>query len=106
MSYRDRLHASLTRVEDRPVLSMPRSDWSRLRPEDDHLVALDLALTPLATVASRASILAATAQQSSAASSEIAVYRWDGNDQPTPVNVDRYAVWEDLSSHQSFPQKL
>ena len=40
----------------------------------------------------------------SAVSSEIEIVRYDGQDYPTPYNVDRYTVYEDMSSHQSFSE--
>src|SRR5262245_43225049 len=83
---------------------MPRSDWSAIRPGAENPAGIDVRQTPIGSVASKASVIAATAQQFSSATGEITIYRRDERDHPTPVNVDRYLVWTDLQSHQSFPE--
>ena len=65
---------------------------------------IDLNATPMARVASEAEIIAATALKRSAVSSEIEIVRFDEKDYPTPYNIDRYTVYEDMPSHSSFKQ--
>lgn len=99
-----RFHAYFGRVEGRSVLTMERATWDRLKVHEGHPVDIDLELTPLRGVVRDASVVAATAQRSSAVSSEIEIVRHDPADAPTPYNVDRYTVWEDMASHQSFAE--
>jgi hypothetical protein len=81
---------------------MARETWEGFRVHEDKPVTIDLELTPLSGVARDASVIAAMARRSSMVSSEIAVVRYDAKDDPTPLNVDRYTVFEDITSHQSF----
>ena len=89
------------RVEDRSVLTMSRSDWSGLNLQMGQPVQIDVAKTPMAQVASHACVVSALAEQHSRATAEITIVRFDEKDAPTPYNLDKYAVWVDLLSHQS-----
>ncbi len=75
---------------------MSQTDWDALSLQMGGPVRLDVERTPLSGVASEASLVAAVAEQHSSASGE--------KDEPTPYNIDKYTVWVDLPSHQSFPQ--
>lgn len=102
MTQAPRFHAYFGRIEDRSVLTMARDDWEGFRVQEGTPVQLDLELTPLRGVARDASVVAATAQRSSSASCEIEIVRYDQQDEPTPYNIDRYTVHENMPSHQSF----
>lgn len=98
-----RFHAYLERVEDRSVFIMPRAEWVDMRPLAGNPIPIEVTDTPMAAVAQRASVVAAVAVQHSS-SPEIHIYRYDQRDAPTPYNLDRYAVWENLPSSRSYPQ--
>ena len=101
-----RFRAYWNRVEGRSVFTMSRQDWEAIGPQLGAPVQLDVTRTPLNRVASNASVVAAVAHQYSAASAQITICRYDERDQPTPYNVDKYHVWLDLPSHQSFDQMI
>lgn len=98
-----RFHAYLERVENRSVLIMPRAEWAQIRPMEGTPVPVDITDTPMAAVAQRASVVATVAVQFSS-SPEIHIYRYDQRDAPTPYNLDRYSVWENLPSSRSYEQ--
>ena len=50
---------------------------------------------PISHVASIPDFMAATAKKT-IEKIEISVYRFDSEDNPTPINADTYAVWEGL----------
>ena len=99
-----RFRAYLQHVENKPVLHMPSSNWSSLQVETDVAVLIDINETPLAGISSNASIVAAYAQRFSDATVEVGITRIDLQDAPNIYNTDKYQVWEDLPSHQSFRQ--
>lgn len=98
-----RLHAYFQRTQRRSILTMARSEWEALGVKRSTLVEIDVRWTPMGTLATEASVVATVAQQFSSARAEVAIYRCDQKDQPTPVNVDHYLVWLDLGSDQSLP---
>lgn len=101
-----RLRAYLPRAEARSVLVAPRSEWEQMGLKLGAKFLIDVEETSLGKVASDATILATVARQHSDTSGEIVVYRDDLEDVPNRVNVDKYDVWVDLRSHQSFQQMV
>lgn len=99
-----RFRAYLGHIEGHSVLTMDRDSWTRVRAQEGSAVTIDLSATPVARVAQEAEIVAATALRRSAVSSEIEIVRYDERDYPTPYNIDRYTVYEDMPSHSSFSQ--
>ena len=99
-----RFVAYLEHVEGKPVLHMPRSDWSSMQVQTEAPVLIDVNHTPMAGISSNASIVAAYAQRFSSATAEVGITRIDLQDAPNIYNTDKYEVWEDLPSHQSFQQ--
>ena len=85
---------------------MARSDWNSLSLRFGEAVTLDVRRTPLATVASHASIVGALGQLHSSATAEITIMRYDAKDAPTPINVDKYTVWTDMTSHSSLSKLI
>lgn len=81
---------------------MGRETWEQFQVNEGVPVNIDLDRTPLSGVAHDASVIAARARRSSDLSSEIEIVRYDPDDEPTPYNTDRYTVYEDMPSHQSF----
>lgn len=97
-----RFRAYFEYAEGRPVVHMTRGDWDALKVSSSNTALIDIEQTPLAAVASDASVVAAYGQRFSTATAEIGVVRLDPADAPNVYNVDRYLVWEDLPSHRSF----
>ncbi len=98
-----RLRAYLESGEGRPVLHMSRSDWSSIYTgTGPELVSIER--LPMNRVATDATVVAAYAQRFSMATAEVAIVRLDPPDAPNIYNTDKYEVWEDLPSHQSFRQ--
>jgi len=97
-----RFRAYWEHLEGRSVLTMARSDWSAFRAGFGTPVEISVTQTPMAGLASRASVVRTLAQQSSSGSGEVTIIRFDEKDAPTPYNVDRYTVWTDVSVHPSF----
>ena len=65
-------------------------------------VLIDIDKTPMAGVASDASVVATYGQRFSSATAEVGVIRQDLGDAPNIYNTDKYEVYEDLPSHRSF----
>jgi len=59
---------------------------------------------PFSAVVRDAIVLAAMAERFTSTGIEVVVYRDDPNDAPKRVNVDRYAVLEDVASRADLPQ--
>ena len=98
-----RFTAYLQRIEGRPFFLMPRAQWIEISPLIGSPVPIVVSETPMALVAQRASVVAAVAVRYTAPQAEIHIWRYDVKDSPTPYNLDRYAVWEDLPSSRAYP---
>jgi hypothetical protein len=81
---------------------MARSDWSALCGAFDTPVEISVAQTPMAGVASRASVVRTLVQQSSSAAGQVTIIRFDEKDVPTPYNLDKYTVWTNVLAHPSL----
>ena len=99
--YAPKLHTLLSRLERRRILIWDRDTWNSVKPAMGEPVTLDVSITPVASVAEDASVVAAAAQEVSATGIGLAVYRYDPQD-PKPYNVDRYAVWENIPARYDF----
>ena len=97
-----RFQALLHRVEGRPIVWMPRSDWSAFQGEFGTPVEIDVSGTPLAGVSSKASVVAAIATPSSGLTAQIDLYRYDPKDHPTPINKDTYVVHQDILGRPDY----
>ena len=99
-----RFHAYFSHLEGHHVLLMSRPDWEQLgrmiRPGE--LVEIELSPTPIAAVVQDSRVVAAVAERQSDSEVAIEVYRDDPRDAPTPVNRDRYRLWERLPSHRDY----
>ena len=83
---------------------IPRLEWELLLGEmDAHApVEIDLSGTPIAGVTRDSRVEAVVAVRESGTEVVIEVYRNDPKDAPTPINLDRYRVWERLPPHRDF----
>ena len=97
-----RFHAYLERIEGRSVLTMSRRDWLNLGVYEGSPVQIDVTHTPMSATAQSASVIASVAVKWSSSATEIHIYRYDPLDEPTPYNLDKYSVWEDLTTHNHY----
>lgn len=98
-----RFHFYFNHVEGRSILTLPKNDWDDLWPNIGSAIKIDVSRTPMSMVAQSASVIASVAVQYATTSPiQIQIYRYDQKDEPTPVNQDKYIVWEDLSKHPDF----
>ncbi len=86
----------------RSVLTMARSDWSALSEALGAPVEISVDQTPMAGIAHRAAIVQTLAEQTSQATGQVTIVRYDEKDAPTPYNLDKYTVWTDVLAHPSL----
>jgi len=101
-----RLKAYLEYALDRPVLHMQRHDWASINPASTGTVLVDIVSTPLAGVASDASVVATYVHRYGPGQIQVGVIRLDLNDTPDIYNTDKYEVCEDLTKHPNFPSLI
>src|SRR5580765_6230613 len=87
-----------------PILTLPMSTWEAMKPKLSKAVGVDVMQMPFSAVVRDAIVLAAMAERFTSTGIEVVVYRDDPNDAPKRVNVDRYAVLEDVASRADLPQ--
>ena len=99
-----RFHAWFGQLEGRDIMLGPRTDWARLGEtiQGHGMVAIDLSTTPIARVAIDCRVEAVVAVRRSEGEVVVKVYRYDPDDVPKPINVDRYRVWERLPPHRDY----
>ncbi len=81
---------------------MAREDWIAVRAQTTDAVLIDITRTPMARLATDASLVASYALKLSPVVSEVGIIRLDPKDAPNVYNVDKYTVWEDLPSQPGF----
>ncbi len=91
-------------ITGRPVLTMKRSTWEAMKPKLGESVRVDISQMPISAVAYDAVVLAATAENLASTGTDVVVYRDDPRDAPERVNVDRYAVLENVASRVDLQQ--
>ncbi len=102
-----RFHAFFGHIEARQVLLMSRRDWERLAQlGEGEIVEIDISTTPIARVAEDSRVEAVVAARQSDYEVVLEVFRNDPQDAPTPVNVDRYGVWERLPPHRNYVEMV
>jgi len=83
-----------------------REDWNTLVGTLGVPVSVDVRSTPLAGVSYVSSVVASIAHQFGHATARVSVFRYHAADVPTPINLDEYDVWTNLSSHPKLPEIL
>jgi len=101
-----KFHTYWEHVEGRSVFTMPRNTWFDLRGYEDVPVQIDVTRTPFGAVAQNASIVAAIATNIASTQAEVHIYRYDPKDVATPINLDKYAVWQGLPGHRDYTQMV
>ncbi len=103
-----RFHAEFERLERRSVLLMRREEWERMKAKQGEQVSIDVEKTPLSRVATEARLVAAVAERCSDYEVTVTFYREHAADaaRGTPINVDRYMVWERIPNRLDFTQMV
>jgi hypothetical protein len=86
---------------------MSRRDWEQLSQlREGDIAEIDLSTTPVAALLQDARVEAVVALRESSTEVVVEVYRKDSKDWPTPINVDRYRVWERLPRHLDYAEMV
>jgi hypothetical protein len=93
-------------MEGRRVLTMQRSVWDAMKPRLGERVLVEVRELPISKTARDAAVLAVNAVRPTSTGADVEVYRDDPKDAPCSVNVDRYAVIEDLTTHMDLPRMI
>ena len=100
-----RFHAYFQHLEGRRVLLMSRQVWEQMKAHHaGGFVEIDILLTPIASITNKSQFIASVGKRRSDYEAVIEVYRLDPKDDPNPINVDRYLVWEHLPPHRDYLQ--
>jgi hypothetical protein len=94
------------RIERTSVLAMPRDEWNTAVGTRGVPVVLDVRATPVSAVTHAASLVASIAHEFGPATARVSIFRYDAADAPTPINLDDYDVWTDLSAHPKLPEMI
>ena len=97
-----RFHTLWENREGRRIFIMKKEQWEEIKVNQGNLFRLDLeevSKFPMGGVATRPGFLTAVAS-STGEEVQMTIYREDPKDFPTPVNVDKYKIWE------SFPPQI
>ena len=103
-----RFHTLLQKYVGKPIFIVNRSDWEMLKVDDGTFKLIevnDLSFFPFAPISSMEEYLGTVARKSGD-SVKISVYRLDPKDEPTPINVDTYTVWERLPQQYDVDQMI
>jgi hypothetical protein len=103
-----RFHTLLQKMEGRPVFIIRRLEWEKLQIEEGKLVALniaDLALFPFSLLSTNEDYLGTIATKNNN-KIKITLYRFDSKDEPTPINVDFYSVWESIPPNYNIDEMI
>ena len=97
-------NAEFERVKQRSILLMRREEWDRMKAQQGEQVSIDVEKTPISRLATEARLVAAVAERRSDYEVTVTIYREDAADaaRGTPINVDRYMVWERIPNHLDF----
>jgi len=90
------------------VFIIRRSEWEKLKIEERKLIPLDindLELFPFSPILTSDEYLGTIASRDGDRV-RIALYRLDPKDDPTPINVDFYTVWESLPPKYDIPEMV
>jgi hypothetical protein len=85
---------------------MRRSAWDTIKPRLGERVPVKVEELPISRVARDAVVLAVNAVRPTSSGADVEVYREDPKDAPKPINVDHYAVIEDLASRVDLPRLI
>jgi hypothetical protein len=107
-----RFHTLWQHMENKKrIFAIKKDDWDSLNVfegQDDTLVKLDLEQfqpLPISGIAMGSDLIGCTA---CATTSKVIlkIYRRDPRDEPTPINVDTYTIWEGLPTYLRIPEMI
>jgi hypothetical protein len=89
-------------VDGRRAFTMTRPEWDRLRAHEGKLVVIELERVPR-SVAESGSVIAYVAAECPVQALRVEVWRYGKQALPSPMNVQRYLVLEDLTRQLNVP---
>lgn len=98
-----RCQAGVASIAGRRVFAMTRAEWARLRGHEGKLVAIELERVPPGSLAESASVIACLAAECPIQAARIEVWRHSAKASPSPTNVQKYLVLEDLTRQLNVP---
>jgi hypothetical protein len=93
-------------IERKSVGMMPREDWNAVVGRFGQPVEIDISRTPVGGVAQASSVVASVAHRFGPSTCEVAIFRFDAKDDPTPINQDKFKVWTNLAMHPQLPNMM
>lgn len=87
-------------------LFMLRTEWERLLQFQDELIEIDIAETPLGSIAFGAKVVASFAERRVNGVATITIVREDPRDAPMGINLDRYEVLENLRKSLDYDRTV
>ena len=97
-----RFHTLWENREGRRIFIMKKDEWNAVKSYKGTLFLLDMEqvrMFPMGGIAGHPGFLSAVAS-STGEEVKMTIYREDPEDYPTPINVDKYSIWE------SFPSQI
>ena len=75
---------------------MEKAEWEKLIHEKDNIAEIDIRVTPLAHIARSVEVVGCFIEKSVDGNTIISIFRYDPNDAPQVINLDKYMFWETL----------
>ncbi len=91
-----RFHALWEHRLGKTIILIPKEEWNSIYFGKNALVEIDLNKTPLKGVAGIEGFITCAACKIPSGTVELHIYRNDPKDNPTPINVDLYDIYEDF----------
>jgi hypothetical protein len=104
-----RCQAAVASIDGRRVFTMTRAEWEHLRCHEGRLIAIELTPVASGSVAESASVIACLAAECPIRTVRIEVWRYSEQVPPSPTNVQKYVVLDDLTQQldvQMFVQRV
>jgi hypothetical protein len=92
--------------DNRSVAVLPKSEWSQLLRSDGSVTELTQRPSIISNPVLQAAEIASIASGIANPSPGLMVARYDPDDAPSVINVDRYTAIEDLPAHPIYPRAL
>ena len=92
--------------DNRSVAVLPKSEWSQLLRSDGSVTELTQRPRIISNPVLQAAEIASIASGIANPSPGLMVARYDPDDAPSVINVDRYTAIEDLPAHPIYPRAL
>lgn len=91
-----RFHALWEHRLRKTIFIIPKEKWDNIDFENNTFIEIDLIKTPLMEVAKNDGFIISTACKKPSGTVELQIYRNDPKDYPTPINVDKYDIYNEF----------